>query len=347
MTFLIQDIPSLHSLMDLLDDFSRISGLKVNPHKSHLLLLGNFKDPPESIRDIRIEHKVKILGVVYKTKMTEDEHYTLNFASRIAQIKRICDTWLNRRLSLKGKITLINSLMISILHYPCACSFTPIRVIAENEGDLYSLLPPPPASTLQTFQTNVDHMGQIPSIQPYFRKGSTGRTSLEQRTDSDIGKTSGLAGVAVCGYKANQRYHAHLRTALSLTPRTGPGVWLEPSFLQVLQIRSAIYCPWKRLLHSGRDPKAGSAPCIRTADKNLIDVSNATAKKIYAAIISFKLPMVSSQDKWNDVFPLGETNQEDYWKEVYTSSYHALRDTKLQTFRFKLTHRIIDVFLHA
>lgn len=41
------------------------------------------------------------------------------------------DTWLNRKLSLKGKITLINNRMVSILHYPCACSFTPVRVLAE------------------------------------------------------------------------------------------------------------------------------------------------------------------------------------------------------------------------
>lgn len=132
-TFLIQDIPSLHSLLDLLDKFSKVSGLKVNPQKSHLLLLGNFKDPPPSIRDIQIEQTVKILGMIYKTKMTEDEHYSLNFSARIAQIKRVYETWLNRKLSLKGKVMLINSLMISILQYPCACSFTPARVIAETK----------------------------------------------------------------------------------------------------------------------------------------------------------------------------------------------------------------------
>lgn len=104
-TFLVRDIPSLELLLDLLDDFSRVSGLKVYPQKSHLLLLGNFKDPPTSIRDIRIEQKVKILGMIYKTQMTDEEHYSLNFASRIAQIKWVCDTWLNRKLSLKGKIT--------------------------------------------------------------------------------------------------------------------------------------------------------------------------------------------------------------------------------------------------
>lgn len=66
-TFFISDLPSLGKLLDLLEMFSKLSGLSINVHKSHLLLLGNFKDPPSSFRGIKAMHQVKILRMVYKT----------------------------------------------------------------------------------------------------------------------------------------------------------------------------------------------------------------------------------------------------------------------------------------
>lgn len=69
--------------------------------------------------------------MVYKTHMQEDEHYTLNFEARVMKIKQICGAWINRTMSMKGKISLINSLMLSILHNPCSSSFTPTKVVIE------------------------------------------------------------------------------------------------------------------------------------------------------------------------------------------------------------------------
>lgn len=63
--------------------------------------------------------------------MLEDEHYALNFEARIIKIRQICQAWINRTMSIKSKITLINSLMLSVLHYPCSCSFTPTRLLVE------------------------------------------------------------------------------------------------------------------------------------------------------------------------------------------------------------------------
>lgn len=63
--------------------------------------------------------------------MTEDLHSRLNFQQKLNKIRDICGMWLHRSLSLKGKIVLINSLLISTLQYPCSCTFTPACVITE------------------------------------------------------------------------------------------------------------------------------------------------------------------------------------------------------------------------
>lgn len=130
-TFFLHDPASLGFLLDLLEKFTRLAGLKINRQKSYLLLLGNHLHPPDSVRGIRIQDKVKILGITYKTHMSEEEQYELNFASRINKIKNTCNAWINRSMSLKGKITLVNFLMVSVLQYPCSCTFVPTRVLVE------------------------------------------------------------------------------------------------------------------------------------------------------------------------------------------------------------------------
>lgn len=60
--------------------------------------------------------------------MTDEEHFKHNFAPKLAKIDNICDSWSNRNMSLKGKITVINALVTSILQYPCACSPSPPRL---------------------------------------------------------------------------------------------------------------------------------------------------------------------------------------------------------------------------
>lgn len=130
-TFFLQDRDSLLALIQVIDRFSRLCGLRMNPKKSHLLLLGGYKDPPSSIGGINLSASVKILGLVFKTNMTKEEQYDLNFTHRIKQIRHTCESWQNRRMSLKGKVTLVNALLISVLHYPCSATFTPQQVLIE------------------------------------------------------------------------------------------------------------------------------------------------------------------------------------------------------------------------
>lgn len=65
------------------------------------------------------------------------------------------------------------------------------------------------------------------------------------------------------------------------------------------------------------------------------------AKNIYSAILPFKLPRISSQEKWNDIYPIQQEPHEDYWKEIYSSPYKATRESKLQAFQFRIIHRVI------
>lgn len=130
-TLFLRNSSSLDTAVQLIDTFADFSGLRINYQKSHLLLLGNYLHPPTQIHDIKVVDQVTILGMIFTNEWTEELHYKLNFQPKLQKIRDICGSWINRNLSMKGKTVLINSLLMSILQYPCSCSPTPKKVYDE------------------------------------------------------------------------------------------------------------------------------------------------------------------------------------------------------------------------
>lgn len=66
------------------------------------------------------------------------------------------------------------------------------------------------------------------------------------------------------------------------------------------------------------------------------------------ALIKDHIPNITSQRRWNEMFPVAEENAAQYWADIYKSPYQAARDTKLQAFQFRVIHRFLpcNKFLH-
>lgn len=113
----------------------------INRNKSKIIL------PPNSphhaaglIQGIPVVEEIKILGIWFKANPTDDSCYRLNFQRPLTQIRHICESWFNRQLSIKGKVTFANSLLISLLQYPISVTFTPVRVIKEYSKILQNFI---------------------------------------------------------------------------------------------------------------------------------------------------------------------------------------------------------------
>jgi hypothetical protein len=124
----IKDLQSLKTLFEVLDIFTKCSGLNVNRDKSEAIGIGtssNFKH-----RDLGIkwpDTSIRCLGVqinVNTTQMVED-----NFKPCLERIEHLLSLWCLRRLTLKGKVLIINTLIISQLLYICTVLNTPKWVI--------------------------------------------------------------------------------------------------------------------------------------------------------------------------------------------------------------------------
>lgn len=131
LTGLVSDRESAVEFLSTIECFGRFSGLVINKEKSHLLPLGppSFTDLPSL--GLKVVERTKILGLWFAAHRSLNDHYEWNYKETLARMRTICSSWHNRHLSLKGKVVVFNSLVVSLLHYVAANSELPNRVLYE------------------------------------------------------------------------------------------------------------------------------------------------------------------------------------------------------------------------
>ena len=115
-TFFLKDTRSVIELMNILDIFSKFSGLKPNKSKCEIAGMGALKGVQAALCGMRyidlVFTIVKILRI-YNNKLKIQE----NFKRHIIKIENILQIWRMRELSITGKITVFKTLAISkIVH---------------------------------------------------------------------------------------------------------------------------------------------------------------------------------------------------------------------------------------
>ena len=133
---------SLHSSLATLDDFSKVSGLRLNDKKTEALWIG------ASIGNDKIllpgkelkwpKDKVKSLGIWISTNPQLSA--SLNYNEKLEKVKEILRCWKYRRLTLLGKITVIKSLAVSQLVYLLSPLRSDYRILNEINDLLYTFL---------------------------------------------------------------------------------------------------------------------------------------------------------------------------------------------------------------
>ena len=133
---------SLINCLQILDDFYKVSGLKLNDKKTEALWIGskcgsceislpgrNFKWP---------KNKVKALGVWLS--VDSEEAATLNYNEKLGKVKTVLSCWKYRRLTLMGKIAVLKSLVASQLVYVLSPLPSNEKVIKEVNKLFFSFL---------------------------------------------------------------------------------------------------------------------------------------------------------------------------------------------------------------
>ena len=129
-TCIVRDENSLKELLKTFELFRSGTGLQINVDKTIARCLGDFLPSREKLFNLKwSQEPVHTLGVNLSGR--EEDHYNLNFRPKLCKMKQLLNSWKCRKLSIKGKITVINSLAISKLIYLASIIFVPERVYEE------------------------------------------------------------------------------------------------------------------------------------------------------------------------------------------------------------------------
>lgn len=115
-TFPLKNVESLKDAIRIIEKFGRMSGTKLNIEKTEGILLGPLKNSLQYVDGIKMTNNpVKSLGIFLgHDKESNDEK---NWLNKLKEFEKILDSWRIRKLTLFGKCTVINSLIVSKLLY--------------------------------------------------------------------------------------------------------------------------------------------------------------------------------------------------------------------------------------
>ena len=135
-TIFVKDIESIENLMNLMNRFYEYTGLKINLDKSQVIPIGKSKlralKLPRSLKTMMVITKhFKTLGVCFSYDINES--INLNFSTKIKKIESILNIWKCRKLSLKGKVLIIKSLILPQMTYLLSVCYCPERILKQFE----------------------------------------------------------------------------------------------------------------------------------------------------------------------------------------------------------------------
>ena len=136
-------LKSLENLIDILDNFSYISGLKLNAKKCQILRIGTSKQREfEYLKHRKFKWsstEATALGMTFTTK--KSNIFQVNLEPKIMNFENCLKQWHHRKLTLKGKITVIKNYALPKLIYVLfSLPNPPQQTIKRIEKIMYNFL---------------------------------------------------------------------------------------------------------------------------------------------------------------------------------------------------------------
>jgi len=127
-TAILADLNSAQALLKILDDFEKVSGLKLNIMKTEAMWIGSLQSCEDEPLGFKWKTCVKCLGIfiTYDAKIPVEK----NFKQRLKKIVNLINLWKSRGLSsfIHGKVNIIKAILLPKMIYPSSFLSTPATV---------------------------------------------------------------------------------------------------------------------------------------------------------------------------------------------------------------------------
>ena len=137
-TLFLKDNYDVRLILLIIDNFTEISGLKLNKHKSEAMGIGTNKRL-RNLNAPKCVDEIKILGIYYSNSKCASENEN-NWVKRIQQMKRLIISWEKRNVGIIGKVCIAKSLLLSQLVYASQAIYMPDKILKEINTLLYRFL---------------------------------------------------------------------------------------------------------------------------------------------------------------------------------------------------------------
>lgn len=126
-TVTVREMSSVKKVLEIIGKYGMASGAKINREKSEIMYIGEVQ---RADIGLRVEEKyMKVLGVYLGVDSTDARDVT--WTGVINKIRTVCSAWKGRKLKLKGKIIVVNNLMLSVCVYVMSVIEMPEWVMNE------------------------------------------------------------------------------------------------------------------------------------------------------------------------------------------------------------------------
>lgn len=115
---------------------------------------------------------------------------------------------------------------------------------------------------------------------------------------------------------------------------------IQPTFLEALALRNYVPIHWRRALTRDfmGDPKFSYNMVI---NNHKFDLMDSGPKAWYSAVINTKRQEIKRQQSWKEELSRPDFTPQPDWANIYSLPYKITRETKLQSFQFRIAHRLI------
>ena len=138
-TIMVKNTQSIPQVLEQLNRFEQISGLKANVEKTKAFAINcEIPHKAEQYNLKWANGPMHLLGIHITDNM--NIHVEMNLLPKIEIMKNTLNIWKQRNLTIKGKITVINSLAISLFVYPATLMTFPKCKMKEIEQIFYDFL---------------------------------------------------------------------------------------------------------------------------------------------------------------------------------------------------------------
>ena len=329
----------------------------------------------------------------------------------------ILKVWACRNLTLKGKITIINSLIISLFVYPISITTTPPEVLEEIDQAIFKFLwsNKKPKIAKHVIQKCIKHGGlKMPNI---YQKAAAWKIMWIKRAlknpennwviildallknisfvdiirstpqniyDLDLVKELPefykeilASWLSLSTKDVNNGLHVQEQFIwnnkfITIEKRTffwkrwyDKGIkyvgdlldddanfldandlnriyGLKTNFLEVLQIRQALPYEWRTLLHNSHSKLNIVPPVTVFSNKHgmCLDLQSLKSNDIYWILFDMRFEGIKPRciEKWSDYI----APDEKQWEKIFAAPFQACKETDLQSFQYRILHRIIQ-----